>query len=454
MKTKKMMLTLIIVISAVLAVNYTVLAAAQEKILDDRNLSEQVEVVLNNAYNEIFMPEDVSQAIKDRDYSILNQIELPRSMGIDMPNIDMDKINFTKSINEYNSNGTNYLKDDLIKHGYATEDIEKLTYQDYKILSRTWPLEKEEAEIAKHLYPELEKEDLSSWTNGDFEDYYTAADKTNLQYRFTADQIQQLAEKEITIADTFYLFKEFQDADTILSQSDEVLKKTIQAYYQFKIDNINKLAEENIILSNSNSKRFKIFGNTAYAAFDATKYTSVDMPRYGEDWFLNTVVTSSYWMNIQADRTLNMLNALYEIDEDDFSYGDGVNNMYGTYSVAAGGAHEGIDFQHGSTGQDLYAIFEGEVSNDYPTYHLSVYDEDVNKTYTYYHCDSLEVEEGDPPVDVGDFVANQGSRGGTSTGAHVHFEVHSGTRTSLYSGSDHVLGSISPYQMNIYIGGV
>lgn len=452
MKKMKVVLPLIFILTIVLIINFVIFANAQEKILSDRNLTGQIEVLLNEAYSDIFMPEDVSLALKDNNKSLINQLELPRSMGIDIPNINMDRINFTKSINEYGVNGTNYLKKDLLKYGYVTEDIKKLTYQDYKILSRTWPLEKEEIVIARRLYPELKNKDLSIWTKGDFEDYYSAADKSNLQYRFTNEQLQQLEEKGIKIADTFYLFKEFQDADTILSQTDEVLKETIKAYYQFKIDNINKLAEENMMMSTAKSKLFNLIGHTAYAV-DPTKYTWVDMPRYGEDWFLNTVVTSSYWMNIQADRTLNMLNALYEIDEDDFSYGDGVNNMYGTYSVTNGGAHEGIDFQHGSTGQDLYAIFEGEVSNDYPTYHLSVYDEDVDKTYIYYHCDSLEVEEGDP-VYVEDFVANQGSRGGISTGPHVHFEVHSGTRTSLYSGSDHVLGSISPYQMNIYIGGI
>jgi murein DD-endopeptidase MepM/ murein hydrolase activator NlpD len=175
------------------------------------------------------------------------------------------------------------------------------------------------------------------------------------------------------------------------------------------------------------------------------------MPMYGTDYFLNSVVTSSYWLNMQANRTLDMINAIYDIDLSTFS--GYVTNMYGTYSVSADGAHEGIDFAYGSSNTDLHAIFDGVVKKYSPSYHFSVYDSSVSKTYTYYHNNSVESSfcTLNTVVDVGDHVTNQGNLGGTSTGVHLHFEVHSGNTTSLSPGNDDVLSSISPYQMNIYI---
>lgn len=41
---------------------------------------------------------------------------------------------------------------------------------------------------------------------------------------------------------------------------------------------------------------------------------------------------------------------------------------------------------------------------------------------------------------------------GNAFGPHVHFEVHSGQTNSLSSESDDTLGSISPYQLQIYLG--
>lgn len=115
MKKMKVVLPLIFILTIVLIINFVIFANAQEKILSDRNLTGQIEVLLNEAYSDIFMPEDVSLALKDNNKSLINQLELPRSMGIDIPNINMDKINFTKSINEYGVNGTNYLKKRFVK---------------------------------------------------------------------------------------------------------------------------------------------------------------------------------------------------------------------------------------------------------------------------------------------------------------------------------------------------
>lgn len=129
-----------------------------------------------------------------------------------------------------------------------------------------------------------------------------------------------------------------------------------------------------------------------------------------------------------------------------------VTNMYGTYSYSQGGAHEGIDFAYGGTGTAIYAIFDGEVITPKPshsTHQLAVYDDDpdVDKTYNYLHMNSKSVNVGDQ-ITHGNGVGQQGN----ATGPHVHFEVHSGQTNTLSNESDYTLGSISPYQLQIYLG--
>lgn len=127
-----------------------------------------------------------------------------------------------------------------------------------------------------------------------------------------------------------------------------------------------------------------------------------------------------------------------------------VTNMYGTYSQSQGGAHEGIDFAYGTTGTTIYAIFDGKVLSGGLSHQLSVYDSNVSKTYNYLHMDSKSVSSG-ATITHGKSVGKQGMQG-NATGPHVHFEVHSGSTTGLSIESDDVLGSISPYQLQIYLG--
>jgi putative salt-induced outer membrane protein YdiY len=88
------------------------------------------------------------------------------------------------------------------------------------------------------VYPELRHEDLSNWTYGDKENYSKYKDASNLTERFpfTDEQIKQLEQRGIRLEDTFYLFKDFYQAETILAQPDAVLKETIAGYYQFSLD--------------------------------------------------------------------------------------------------------------------------------------------------------------------------------------------------------------------------
>lgn len=359
-------------------------------------------------------------------YHIFDDVILPSSMNIDVPNINMDKVIDTTPLNLFPS----VFKDDLMKHGYNEKQIASFTYDDYQNIAGKWKLEKEQIKAAKSLYPELNNVDISNWTNKDFENYYTKVDRANLANNFTKNQLQQLEQKGIRLDDTFYLFKEYYTPDTILAQPDEALKRTIQGYYQFKLDQLKLLA----------------------TTPDLTYYQLQTMPRYGTDYFLKSVCTSGYWLDIQSARTLRALGVLYNTNFSTFN-NTIIQNMYGTYSTSQGGAHEGIDFAYGGDGTMIYAIFDGQViahQSGYP-HQLCVYDSGAGKSYNYLHMSYNPLTPGTAVIH-GNSVGHQGQVGNAS-GPHVHFEVHSGSTNTLSSEHNNALESISPYQLQIYLGG-
>lgn len=124
-------------------------------------------------------------------------------------------------------------KDEFIKqlkrYGITNFDI---TYYEYQVIERSQLLDDDSIAALKSLYPELENVDLSDWTIGKKQAYAKEKGDENLKSRFTADQLAELKKRGIEIEDTTYLFKEFHNPDTILSQSDQTLKETIEGYYR------------------------------------------------------------------------------------------------------------------------------------------------------------------------------------------------------------------------------
>jgi hypothetical protein len=376
----------------------------------------------------LYQPEDVLLAVEQLanqknidNESLVQNVFLKQSMGIETVNIDMRKVAVNTKISKLNGE----FFDALMKHEIDSETAKCMTLSEFRMLEGTWKLEKEEIEIARRLYPELSKIDISNWTHGEYKNYYMRKNRESLAKRFSEVQHEELKNRGINLEDTFFLFKEFHNADVILAQSDEVLKDTIEAYYQVKLDMLASLTIP-----------------------DQTKYFWVDFPRYGEDWFLNEVETTEYWMGVQADRTLKTQQVLYNSTSNELY----CTNMYGTYSQSQEGAHEGIDFAIGTT-ESIYAVFDGKVKSGGLYHQLSVYDvnsPDEPKTYTYLHMSAVDKAVGST-VSAYEYVGKQGMEG-NATGYHVHFEVHSGSTTTLSPGNDDVLGSLSPYRLQDYIG--
>ena len=231
---------------------------------------------------------------------------------------------------------------------------------------------------------------------------------------------------------TLRYLKKYYTIDNILEQPDQELKNTIESAYRFTYD--------------------KLSAETASAqSVPLDLYTYVYFPRFRNgagEYFLNSVLTTTYWQNVQADRALKMQQCLYGVSSTTLH----CTSLHGTYTDSVGGAHEGIDFVHpnGISTPTIYAIFRGVKLNTNKYHQLSVYDANSNlgaRTYTYYHMSSITAPS---MVEVFDAVGKQGTE--EANGYHVHFEVHSGQTIYLSFGNDDVIESITPYGMQEYTG--
>lgn len=358
---------------------------------------------------------------------ILNDVLLPTSMGIEIPNIDPENVYQTVDVYTLDPSFSKELSD----HGiYRTS----MSYSEYDAIESTWVLPKDMCESIQNAYPELNLVDISSWTYGDYKNFCKERDYNNLVDSISPEQMQELNERDILVSDLHHLIKEYHTIDGILDQSNESIKQTLEVAYQLT------------------ANRVGINSNLLRATPPSDKYTYVYFPRYNGgagDYFLNSVLTTTYWQGVQADRALKTQQVLYNSTSTTLC----CTNMYGTYSYSQGGAHEGLDFvDPGQTNTPtIYAVFEGVKQTTSATHHLAVYDSnapDEAKTYSYLHMSSISAGTN---VSVYDAVGKQGNNG-NATGYHVHFEVHSGKTTTLSAGNDHTLGSISPYRLQDYIG--
>lgn len=187
----------------------------------------------SNVQVQIFTAEQVTEALLNpttQNKYILEQTTYKNtSMGITFPKVDPSRIAPISSPKIETLPAKDEFIRELTIHGITDYDI---TLYEYQVIERTWLLDNEMILITKGMYPELENVDLSNWTIGDKQEYDEQRSNNELKLRFTTEQLVELKERGIEIEDTFYLFKEFHNADNILNQTDQVLKETIEGYYR------------------------------------------------------------------------------------------------------------------------------------------------------------------------------------------------------------------------------
>lgn len=194
-------------------------------------------------YNHIkFLPQEVIAAINDTGYpnrtEILKAVELPRSMNIQTPKVNVEKIIVTTPLEAYAYD----FKGDLKSHGFTEKEIDQFTYEDYRVLESNWKLPQEMIKLTKRAYPELKHEDLSNWTYGDKEAYSLLKDNIALKKSFTLAQLEYLQKNGILFDDVFYLLKELYSPESIVNQPPEQIKKTIEGYYRSSINMVKGMA--------------------------------------------------------------------------------------------------------------------------------------------------------------------------------------------------------------------
>lgn len=186
------------------------------------------------------MPSDILEALNAKDSGVENSanknilltVELPTSLSISIPNIDLTKVHQTQPLQQPQI-------DSLKSRDFSDEMIATMDYGDYANVEKTWLLTSDMIKNAKNIYPDLANMDISNWTYGDFLTYSVKADSKT--YAPTEDQAKALKERNITLEDARKLLKVFNSYDTILKQNDKTLKGYIEKDYQSTIEYIKGL---------------------------------------------------------------------------------------------------------------------------------------------------------------------------------------------------------------------
>ncbi len=163
---------------------------------------------------------------------LMGAIELPRSMGIDIPKIDASRMLNMTPIAERAPE----FRYELQAHGYSDEDIAALSYGEYRILEDHWLLPEEMQAWALRDFSEYSKEEVEKWTYGELSKRRKADTEKARLNRFSEEEWRSLQERGIVEADLFLLLKEYHQPSQIVMQSDETLKAILEGYYQFHID--------------------------------------------------------------------------------------------------------------------------------------------------------------------------------------------------------------------------
>ena len=196
----------------------------------------------SNLYNVIkFLPEEIWAAYNDTDYpdsdKILAQVDKPRSMDIDVPNIDISRLIWTCPVNDKQK--------EILLYNYKydkPEEIRYLTQQDYSTIENARLLEQGIIDNLKLNNPDLINDDLINWTYGELNEYYEKNDNDSEKY--SSVQKQQFEQRGIKLDDISVLYKYYNETDTILNQPGENLRDILRSNYQDWYDLIHDFAEQ------------------------------------------------------------------------------------------------------------------------------------------------------------------------------------------------------------------
>ncbi len=199
--------------------------------LDDRIVIVDAEAI--SLYDiAVYFPDDLIMALAhpelDESKRVMAAIELPRSMGIEIPRLDPKRMMNTRPVRKYVAE----FADELKAHGFSDEEIDSISYGEYEVIHAHWLLSEEMQELAVKYYPEYSLEDVSRWTYDELNQRQMADVDQAKRDRFSEVEWKALQERDVKEADLAYLLKEFQQPSTIVDQPDESLKRVLKGYYE------------------------------------------------------------------------------------------------------------------------------------------------------------------------------------------------------------------------------
>lgn len=109
----------------------------------------------------------------------------------------------------------------LKERGYSDEAIAKMDSMDFKKEEEGWLLSEERIGHVKSIYPQLENEDLSQWTNKDFEEYSIA--QTNANNAPSEEVKQEILERGLPEDIPWRVEKEFYGWENMLTYTNEAI---------------------------------------------------------------------------------------------------------------------------------------------------------------------------------------------------------------------------------------
>lgn len=183
-------------------------------------------------FNDIlFFKDEVATALEQSESepwkSILAAVELPRSMNVSTPNLDVDRVFQEKPLSDYPA----VLAEELTAMGM--ENPTEYTYSEYILLTESRSVEDAGLTSFFLANKELENESPAAWTVREYKDWQQAQLLAETEAELTEEQRKFLEEKGILLSDLQWLKKDFYGS--YMERTDEELRATIEAYYQMSI---------------------------------------------------------------------------------------------------------------------------------------------------------------------------------------------------------------------------
>ena len=174
----------------------------------------------------LFFQDEIGAALENPQepfsQQLLASIERPRSMGIEVPNLDPERVFVETPLSEYPA----ILTQELAAMG--VQGASDRAYGEYIVLTQSRTVG--EAQLTQFFLRELPGEDPARWTVSAYKQWQAERLLEDRMAALTEEERRFLEEKNISPEDWFWLWKTYPGSWT--EQSDETLRGVLEDYYR------------------------------------------------------------------------------------------------------------------------------------------------------------------------------------------------------------------------------